>query len=169
MMFSAKTLIPQATIDDNNQSEQNISLNRWGYLDVGMWSAGNQQIINLFCTNPHRQILWGKFHQFYKHIKTHAPDYKNIIVDGSFITRSQYPSDIDVVINVGDNRQNYANWLKYLEDNVNHFMADYWIDCYLMRDGEGHSVAEYFKNIYHHGNPTVRGAPKQKGLICYAS
>lgn len=124
------------------------SFDELGLLPAGVHDATFAEIETALCWNQHRSELWAHFQRFLQDkceplIAEGVPFW----VDGSFARRKEFPSDIDVVIDLSghansDRLLSNVLLLRFLHDQIK---AEYHVDLWSRHPSIPNDLTEFFQ------------------------
>lgn len=132
--------------------------NEYGLLPEGIHDCGIEEIHDRLGFNEHRQGLIGGLLGVIEWLET-MPPVQSLIVDGSFVTDKERPSDIDAVAMITNlTERNQRAWVRAWQPEHSNLKQAHQVDLYPTVIGQGHNFASYFQYI-RPDEALERGAP----------
>lgn len=140
--------------------------NEYGLLPEGIHDCEVVEIEDRLGFNNHRLALVEGLRRTFDWLGT-MPPIDCLIVDGSFVTDKEQPSDIDAVAMIGNlTEQNQHDWVRAWQPQHAQIKAAHQVDLYPTIIGRGNNFSAYFQYIRPE-EALERGAPLGllKGLL----
>ncbi|MCC7247384.1 MAG: hypothetical protein IT473_02050 [Lysobacter sp.] len=117
-----------------------------GLLPAGIHDVSFAEIETAMCWNSHRQALWLDFRRFLQErcqllVAAGVP----FLIDGSFVRRKEFPSDIDLVIDVTGCSDEIVGVGLLLRFNHRLIKAEYHVDQYLRHPTLLNDLSSFFQ------------------------
>ena len=121
--------------------------NEFGVLPEGIHDCAIDEIGHRFGFNDHRLALICGLQQAIEWLGT-MPPIESLIVDGSFVTDKERPSDIDAVAMINNlTERNQREWVRAWQPQHQHLKAAFRVDLYPTVVGAGNNFAAYFQYL----------------------
>jgi len=121
--------------------------NEFGVLPEGIHDCAIEEIEQRLGFNNHRAALVEGLGQTLAWLET-MPPIQSLIVDGSFVTDKERPSDIDAVAMITNlTERNQREWVRAWQPQHPWLKAEHRVDLYPTVLGTGNNFAAYFQYI----------------------
>lgn len=140
--------------------------NDYGILPAGVHSCEIEEIEQRLAFNDRRATLVRGLEQVLGWL-CDMPRIESLIVDGSFVTDKEHPSDIDAVAMIGNlSDQHQQEWVRAWQPMHSELKAHFHVDLYPTIQGLGNDFSVFFQYLRPE-EALERGAPlgTLKGLL----
>lgn len=121
--------------------------NQFGLLPEGIHECDLEEIQQRFGFNEHRASLIEGLARTLNWLQT-MPPIQSLIVDGSFVTDKERPSDIDVVAMIANLPEgNQREWIRAWQPQHQELKAQNCVDLYPTVTGTGNDFSAYFQYL----------------------
>ena len=132
--------------------------NEFGLLPEGIHDCDLEEIEQRLGYNAQRARLVRGLRSVIQWL-TSMPPIESLIVDGSFVTDKEFPSDIDAVAMISNlTERNQRSWVRDWQPQHGPLKMQYGIDLYPTANGRGNNFSAFFQYLRPE-EALARGAP----------
>jgi hypothetical protein len=142
------------------------ALNGYGLLPDGIHDCTVAEVAAFFCGNQARQVVWQAFLGFLQWASA-MPQPAELLIDGSFVTDKDRPSDIDVAVDITNcPLLGQGQWLIAFHQGHAQIKQQFRTDFYPFSNHWGNNFGAFFQYV-RMDEALARGAPNDahKGIL----